>query len=127
MAKNGYPSVGRILEQLSISPTAYIRQDQVGHGGTVAGVKTINLRGLGAHRNLVLLNGKRLSQVPAQIDIQETAAAEAVDVGNIPIIALARTELLTNGGAVTYGSDAISGVVNFVTRNHFEGVELSIN
>ena len=127
MAKNGYPSLGRILEQLSISPTAYIRQDQVSHGGTVAGVKTINLRGLGAHRNLVLLNGKRLSQVPAQIDIQEKAAAEAVDVGNIPIIALARTEVLTNGGAVTYGSDAISGVVNFVTRNYFEGVELSIN
>ena len=67
-----------------------------------------------------------MSQVPAQIDIQERAAAEAVDVGNIPIIALARTELLTNGGAVTYGSDAISGVVNFVTRNYFEGVELSI-
>ena len=127
MAKNGYPSIGRTLEQLSVSPTAYIRQDQVSHGGTVAGVKTINLRGLGAHRNLVLLNGKRLSEVPAQIDILEKASAEAVDVGNIPNIALARTELLTNGGAVTYGSDAISGVVNFVTRNYFEGVELSIN
>ena len=127
IAKNGYPSISRTLEQLSISPTAYIRQDQVSHGGTVAGVKTINLRGLGAHRNLVLLNGKRLSEIPAQIDVQEKAAAEAVDVGNIPNIALERTELLTNGGAVTYGSDAISGVVNFVTRNYFEGVEFRIN
>ena len=45
IAKNGYPSISRTLEQLSISPTAYIRQDQVSHGGTVAGVKTINLRG----------------------------------------------------------------------------------
>ena len=85
-------------------------------------VANVNLRGLGASRTLVLLNGRRHVPVPARL-----IGASFVDVNTIPAIAVGRLEVLKEGAAATYGSDAVGGVANFVTRNDFRGVELNVS
>ncbi len=76
----------------------------------------VNLRGLGANYSLSLLNGRRFSS---------TGAEGASDVSQVPLAAIDRIEILTDGGSAIYGSDAVAGVVNFVLKERFEGVELS--
>ena len=85
-------------------------------------VANVNLRGLGASRTLVLLNGRRHVPVPARL-----IGGRFVDVNTIPAIAVGRLEVLKEGAAATYGSDAVGGVANFVTRNDFRGVELNVS
>jgi len=80
------------------------------------GYASVNLRGLGDQRNLVLLDGRRLPMATPR---------GVVDINAIPAIALDRVEIFTGGGSAVYGSDAISGVVNFRLRDQFEGLELS--
>ncbi|WP_342805267.1 TonB-dependent receptor [Alteromonas sp. M12] len=91
-------------------------------GGNVnngtAGAATIDLRGLGAQRNLVLLNGKRM--VPFNFNGQ-------VDTANIPTALIDRIDVVTGGASAVYGSDAISGAVNVVLKNNFQGVALDMN
>src|SRR5690349_707083 len=86
-------------------------------GPALTGSVNFNLRGLGADKTLVLFNGRRVSQ--------NTASSTPVgyDTTIIPQIALARTEILKDGAAVTYGADATGGVVNFITRDHFTGLD----
>ena len=83
-------------------------------------VASVNLRGLGASRTLVLLNGRR--QVPIPIRL---AGGRFVDVNAFPSIALERIETVKEGASAVYGSDAVTGVVNFLTRNSFQGLEVS--
>ena len=80
------------------------------------GASFVDLRGLGQQRNLVLLDGSRL--VPADI-------TGPVDLNNIPLALIERVDVLTGGSAVTYGADAVSGVVNFITRQDFSGIEIN--
>src|SRR5262249_54167054 len=82
------------------------------------GSGAVNLRGLGPQRTLVLLNGHRMVMNPFAL-----AAAGAVDTNTIPGAAIGRIEVLKEGAAATYGSDAIGGVVNFITRRNFNGFE----
>ncbi len=82
-------------------------------------VANVNLRGLGASRTLVLINGRRQVHVPAQL-----VGGRFVDVNSIPGIAVERLDVLKEGAGAIYGSDAIGGVVNFITRNTFEGLEV---
>ncbi|WP_334163999.1 TonB-dependent receptor domain-containing protein [Phenylobacterium sp.] len=84
--------------------------------GQNSGAVTVNLRGLGASRTLVLLNGHRLPIVQS--------AGSGVDVAMIPTAAIGRVEVLTDGAAATYGSDAIAGVVNYITKSNFDGLEI---
>lgn len=87
--------------------------------GNERGGGTINLRGLGAAATLVLINGQRMTQLPDAPDA-------VVDVNSlVPEIMLERLEILKDGASATYGSDAIAGVVNFITNDRFEGVRLS--
>lgn len=79
------------------------------------GTAFINLRGLGSNRNLVLVNGRRF--VPSSV-------GETVDLNNIPQALVERVEVVTGGASAVYGSDAISGVVNFILRDDFEGVQI---
>ncbi len=83
-------------------------------------VANVNLRGLGASRTLVLFNGRRQTPVPARL-----FGGRFVDVNVFPAIALDRIEVLKEGAAAIYGSDAVAGVANFVTRDDFEGLEVS--
>ncbi|WKL56535.1 TonB-dependent receptor [Asticcacaulis sp. ZE23SCel15] len=81
------------------------------------GTATVDLRGLGASRTLVLVNGHRMT--PA------TKASSATDLNTIPARLIKRVEVMTGGASATYGSDALAGVVNFVLKDDFEGIELS--
>ena len=80
------------------------------------GASYVNLRGIGSNRNLVLLDGTRL--VPSDI-------VGRVDLNNIPLALVDRVDVLTGGASSTYGADAVGGVVNFITRSDFAGVEAS--
>jgi iron complex outermembrane receptor protein len=88
-------------------------------GSTVAngasGTATVDLRNLGADRTLVLVNGKRL---PAGSPTYYPA-----DLNQIPAALISRVEILTGGASAIYGSDAIAGVVNFIMRKDFQGVQ----
>lgn len=85
--------------------------------GTAAGSATINLRGFGSERTLVLFNGHRMAPSPTLI------APFAADINFIPQAAIGRIEILREGAAATYGSEAVGGVVNFITRKDLEGFE----
>jgi len=78
------------------------------------GTASIDLRGMGSNRTLVLFNGKRF--VPATL-------GGVVDTNNVPVSLLERVDLVTGGASAVYGADAVAGVVNFVTKRNFTGVE----
>ncbi len=82
-----------------------------------SGVATLDLRGMGSARTLILLNGRRMA--PGSV------YSETPDVGQMPLSMLERVDVLTGGASAVYGSDAIAGAVNFVTRQ-VEGVEISV-
>lgn len=108
------PEAEKILRLL---PTAVPGDGDAVNNGT-AGVTTVNLRGMGAQRNLVLLNGKRMT--PYNIN-------GAVDLSQVPTALLERVDVITGGASAVYGSDAISGAVNFITKTDFEGFEADAN
>ena len=89
---------------------------QVNNGS--GGSAYVNLRGLGSNRNIVLLDGVRI--VPVDL-------VGRVDLNTIPLALVDRVDVLTGGASSTYGADAVSGVVNFITRNDFAGMELSVS
>ncbi|MEO9600733.1 TonB-dependent receptor [Parasphingorhabdus sp.] len=103
------PEVGSVLGDSNQFSTA--AQANQGFG-------SVNLRNLGPTRTLVLFNGRRTLTAPGAV------AGGFGDTNSIPLFALDRVEILKDGAAATYGSDAIAGVANFVTKTGFEGVEL---
>ena len=113
----GSPSVFDLIRNLPFSLGANLGSEQF---GVRAGAdrSSLNLRGLGASRSLVLLNGDRLTWSPGAIPDQ---AQLMVDTNVLPLVAVERVEILRDGGAATYGSDAIAGVMNVITRSHFDG------
>lgn len=86
----------------------------VNNGGN--GNSTVDLRGMGANRTLVLINGRRMIA-------SGTGATATVDLNTIPMSAVKRIEVLKDGASAVYGSDAIAGVVNIIMRDDFEGLE----
>jgi len=91
------------------------------------GTATVSLRGLGANRNLVLVNGRRLPIGSPASGLGYTGAGSAADLNQIPAPLIQRVELLTGGASAVYGSDAISGVVNFIMNDKFEGIRVDVN
>lgn len=79
------------------------------------GTAQIDLRGMGEQRTLVLLNGRRVAA---------SGAGSAVDLNNLPQALIERIEIITGGASAVYGSDAVSGVVNFITRDDFDGFSI---
>ena len=117
----GAPTTADIVNDMVINTGSENRSNALGGQNRNTGTANINLRGLGLDKTLVLFNGKR--QV-----IHSTSAgggASFVDINLIPGIALGRLEVLKDGAAATYGSDAVAGVVNFISRTRFEGLEVS--
>lgn len=136
----------------SISPVTAITSEEIKQTGTVRiedlvnslpqvvadqgsglsmgsnGTATINLRGLGSQRTLVLVNGRRLQGGDPGASFGSTPAfASAADINQIPVGLVERVDVLTGGASSTYGADAVAGVVNFVMNDHFEGVRLDAN
>jgi outer membrane receptor protein involved in Fe transport len=102
----------QFLRELPSAVPSIGSQVNNGNGGN----SFVNLRGIGSNRNLVLLDGQRT--VPANLNA-------TVDLNNIPLALIERTDILTGGATTTYGADAVSGVVNFITKHDFAGIELS--
>lgn len=105
----------RVEDIMRNIPQVYSSQN-TGQSNGATGTATLNLRNLGSLRTLVLVNGRRM---PAGSPIQGGAG---VDINQIPGALIDRVEVLTGGASATYGSDAISGVVNFIMDDDFEGV-----
>ena len=82
------------------------------------GASYVDLRGLGSFRNVVLLDGNRLAP---------SGLVGRVDLNNIPLALVERVDTLTGGAATTYGADAVAGVVNFITRSDFSGLDASVS
>ncbi len=107
--------VTRTEDLLNSLPQVFANQ-----GGNLSngasGTATVDLRGLGANRTLVLINGRRLG--PGDPN------SSAADINFVPAALIDRVEVLTGGASSTYGSDAVSGVVNFIMNTKFEGLRL---
>ena len=84
-----------------------------------SGTATVNLRGLGDNRTLVLVNGHRMPQ--------GSPGTSAADLNQIPAPLIKRVEVLTGGAGAVYGADAVAGVVNFIMNDRFEGVQIELN
>ena len=123
LALEGSPTTLDLIKNLSFSQGADGETDQF-QAGAGADRATVNIRGLGPSRSLVLINGRRTTWSPHAIGAQ---AQLLVDVNMMPSIAVERIEILRDGAAATYGSDAIAGVMNFITRSDFTGFEVSAN
>lgn len=107
----------RVEDTLRNLPQVFTTQN-AGQSNGSTGTATLNLRGLGAKRTLVLVNGRRL---PVGSPLQNGAGA---DINQIPGALIESVEVLTGGSSATYGSDAVAGVVNFRLLDDFEGVRL---
>jgi outer membrane receptor protein involved in Fe transport len=81
------------------------------------GGATVSLRGLGANRNLILMDGRRAT--PGN-------ASEVVDINTIPALAVERVEVITGGASSTYGADAVTGVINFIMKKKFQGLQFDV-
>ena len=107
----GVTSIGDVLQAIPSAGSAINTNNNNGGNGTT----TINIRGIGSNRTLVLVNGKRWAP----------GLGGSVDLNNIPAAIIERIEVLKDGASAVYGSDAIAGVVNIITRQDFEGVHAS--
>ncbi len=117
----GATSVANVVQTLTINTGSQNNPDAFTQNSTV-GTSNFNLRGLGVASTLVLLNGKRqvLTGLPTNDGLN------FVDTNSlVPLIAIDNIDILKDGAAALYGSDAVAGVVNFRTRNDFEGFEVS--
>lgn len=116
IAVSGRVRVEDIINQM---PQALADQGgAVSNGAT--GTATVDLRGLGSQRTLVLVNGRRL--MPGEPD-----GDSAADLNNIPLALVKRVDVLTGGASSVYGADAVAGVVNFIMDTDFEGVRIEAN
>jgi iron complex outermembrane receptor protein len=120
LANRGAPTMVQLIKTIPSSGAVIGENNRFGSG---SGAATINLRNLNSavtgSRTLVLFNGRRLPTSPQAIS--------SVDINLLPTAAIGRVEVLKDGAAATYGSDAIGGVVNFITRTDLEGFELNAN
>ena len=106
--------VARVEDMVNILPNVFVAQTaEVANGAT--GTSTLNLRGLGSNRTLVLIDGKRL---PFGSPFSSSA-----NVDMVPARMVERVDVITAGASAVYGSDAVAGVVNFITKKDFEGFE----
>ena len=120
IAAQGNLNIVELIKMVPGSSGVDGEANQFGSNGA-EGISNVNLRGLGTNRTLVLINGKRQVTVPSR-----TGAGRSVNLHDLPMSALSRIEILKEGAAATYGSDAIAGVVNFITDSDFEGLRVNL-
>ncbi len=110
LERTGLTQVGDILKELAINgPSLSLNTNN----GNTSGIVRVNLRGCGAQRTLVLVNGKRW--------ISDVGLGGSVDLSSIPFAAVDRVEILKEGASALYGTDAICGVINITTRTNWSG------
>ncbi len=111
---SGDVSVADVLRDSTFASFGNFRPQS---GSSAQALATIDLRGIGSGRTLVLIDGRRAPSAPF-------AASSGTDLNAIPLAAVERIEILSDGASAIYGSDAIAGVVNIILRKDFNGVEL---
>jgi len=116
LEQQGSPTVVQLVKTITAAQSG-IGESNRYNGG--AGTASINLRGFGAARTLSLFNGRRMADSPAA-----SFQGGGADLNFIPTAAVGRVEILKDGAAATYGSDAVGGVVNFITRKDLDGLEV---
>jgi len=114
IALEGATNVQDVLQELPQVGIGFSRTN-TNFSTTGNGVASVNLRNLGSSRTLVLVNGRRF--------VAGLAGTSVVDLNNIPTDLIDRVEVVTGGASAVYGSEAISGVVNFILKNEFEGFQ----
>lgn len=119
---SGYANLQQLLEKLPASGNGTFSTRGNNQDSTANGTSAISLRGLGADATLVLLNGRRVSVSSFAQDI----TTNFVDINAIPVAAIERIEVLKDGASALYGSDAVAGVVNIVTRQNYDGAEVAV-
>jgi iron complex outermembrane receptor protein len=117
IARTGATTTEDLLKQVTAITGFGGTLVQQSNGTITTSQSNISLRALGATRTLILVNGRRVAVLGGQNSL-------AVDVNTIPVAAIERIEVLKDGASSLYGSDAIAGVVNFILRKDFTGVEL---
>lgn len=120
--KAGVTTAAELIARISASANNLTDGGSVSYGGfrDQMGLNAANLRGLGVSSTLVLLNGRRMANFASPGD------AAGVDLNSIPAAAIQRVEILLDGASSLYGSDAIGGVINFITRKDFSGVDINL-
>jgi iron complex outermembrane recepter protein len=119
--RSGATSITDLLQRLPAIQGSFSESSSV--GGSSGGFTGVSVHNIGEQRTLVLLNGHRLTLFGGQV---LTGFAAAVDLNAIPISAIERVEILTDGASALYGSDAVAGVVNFITRRNTTEGDVSI-
>jgi len=114
--KQGFTSVADIVQNLAATGSPAISRSDALSSGEEVGGQFVDLRNLGPERTLVLLDGKRMG----------TSTGGYTDLASIPTSVVERIEVLTDGASAIYGSDAIAGVINIITRKNFDGLEASM-
>jgi iron complex outermembrane receptor protein len=122
IARTGVTTTEDLFRQITAASAAGSVQTAQSTGNQNGSLSAISLRGLGSGRTLVLINGRRAS-------VYGGGAADAngnsVDVSTIPLAAIERVEILKDGASALYGSDAIAGVVNFILKSDYQGLEVT--
>jgi len=111
----GIESALNTLPQFKPAGTQFVAGDVQASAFNNPGISSVNLRGLGANRNLVLVDGRRA---------QPANATLVVDVNSIPAAAIENVEIISGGASAVYGADAIAGVVNFKLKRNFQGLAI---
>jgi iron complex outermembrane recepter protein len=119
--RTGASTVEQLLQTISATSSAGGFTSSSASGATTGGISSTSLRGLASQRTLLLINGRRI----APYGIGFTNDSSSVDVNSIPVTAIERVEVLKDGASAVYGSDAIAGVINFILRRDFKGVEIT--
>ena len=114
IVESGFTNLGEALRNQAVAGTAGFNQSSILSGG---GASSIDLRNLGQSRVLILINGKRVAS------FADALSNQAVDLSFVPSALIERVDILRDGASAIYGSDAISGVVNVILKERFEGVE----
>lgn len=112
---SGAVTIAEFIRNSTFSSAGQFRPQSGSSAQSFAGV---NLRGLGTERTLVLVDGRRLAKAPN--------VGDSADMNSIPMAAVERIEILTDGASAVYGSDAIGGVINVILRKDFEGIHYSV-
>ncbi len=111
---SGANSVSELMRSITFSSFGNTRPQS---GSSAQALSDVDLRGLGSSRTLVLIDGRRISKAPY--------TGQAQDLNSIPLDLIERIEILSDGASAIYGSDAIGGVVNYITRKNFNGMVLN--
>jgi iron complex outermembrane recepter protein len=115
IARSGVQSVTDLIQNLPNMQGFTTPSQSVGGGG--GGVTTASIHDIGSQYTLVLLNGRRMAP---------SGSGSTIDLNSIPLSAIERVEILSDGASALYGSDAIAGVVNFITKSDYTGINASV-